>query len=210
MCQAVDPTILGVAITKIRRTQEGHLLFEMKGGLFMKSGRPHPHRSGSRHHGPISKLGATADVEVVDLNQLAEEKDVLVALQSAIGRDDDTEAATDKDWVTVIGMWSTKSGQKIATTKIPASSAKKIERVVVGFTITKVRPKREEPSGVLGATVSGTLCRRASVRICSERVGSVVRSAMRKGCTLNRRSVWHTRGPVSSSRTTKRDRVGVR
>jgi len=96
--------------------------------------------------GPITKLTPTVTVEVVDLDIEANREDVLTAFRRAIpGADSDLLAAANRREVEVTGLWSTRSGQQVATLKVPRSVAGVVTCITVGWIKCRVRPRTPEP-----------------------------------------------------------------
>jgi hypothetical protein len=64
-------------------------------------------------------------------------------LRAAIpGAEDDQAAIYDRQAVQVTDLWSTRSGQQIATVRMTRAS---VTRIPVGWTMCRVRPRRPEP-----------------------------------------------------------------
>lgn len=83
------------------------------------------------------------DAEIVDLELDVNEGDALAAPRDALGRDDEPEAA-----VEITGLWSIWFGNQVATAKDLPEMLKKLDKITVGWTISKLRSsplRREEP-----------------------------------------------------------------
>lgn len=134
----------------MRRTRDGHLLVELAKGVgsveaAQKLSSAIATRLGEAV-GVVSHLGQYAVVEIVDLDAVATEGEVLAALRAAIpGAEDDQAAIYDRQAVQVTGLWSTRSGQKIATARMTRAFASAVTRIPVGWTMCRVRPRRPEP-----------------------------------------------------------------
>lgn len=141
---------LGAQVTGMRRTRDGHLLVELAKGVgsveaAQKLSSAIATRLGEAV-GAVSHLGQYAVVEIVDLDAVATEGEVLAALRAAIpGAEDDQAAIYDRQAVQVTGLWSTRSGQQIATARMTRASASAVTRIPVGWTMCRVRPRRPEP-----------------------------------------------------------------
>jgi len=141
---------LGAQVTGMRRTRDGHLLVELAKGVgsvvaAQKLSSAIASRLGEAV-GAVSHLGQYTVVEIVDLDAVATEDEVLAALRKAIpGAQDDQAVIYDRQAVQVTGLWSTRSGQQIATARMTRASASAVTRIPVGWTMCRVRPRRPEP-----------------------------------------------------------------
>lgn len=99
----MDPFALGVEVKKISKTQEGHLLFEVKGGPNATADAATLSNAVSAKvrdiTGPVAHLGITMNMEINDLDSSALEEDVLSALAKAVARVNDVEAAFVRDQI---------------------------------------------------------------------------------------------------------------
>jgi len=94
----------------------------------------------------VTQLSQYAVVEIVDLDAVATEGEVLSALQVAIsGAKDDQAAIGERYTVQISEIWPTRSGQKIASTRITRASASTVTRIPIGCMMCRVRPRRPEP-----------------------------------------------------------------
>lgn len=145
---AVDLEALGVDVKRIARTQEGHLLVEMKGGSKAAGGAEALSKAVSEkaieHTGKVIKLGTSLEVEVIDINPSAREEEVFTALATAVGKLDGLDLEVHRTSISVTGLWQVKNDTKIASAKIPRAAAK-LETVKIGLTVARVRPRRPEP-----------------------------------------------------------------
>lgn len=147
--EAVDPFELGVEVKRISKTQEGHLLFEVKGGPKATADAAALSKAVSSKAGDfagsVAQLGTVTEVEIVDLDPCVHEEEVLSALTAAVARVNGVETDSLRDQIKITGLWQTKYGQKIASAKVPLFAASKLDVIRVGWTIAKVRPRRPEP-----------------------------------------------------------------
>lgn len=141
---------MGAQVTGMRRTRDGHLLVELAKGVgsveaAQKLSSAIATRLGDAV-GAVSHLGQYAVVEIVDLDVVATEGEVLAALRAAIpGAEVDQAVIYDRQSVQITGLWSTRSGQQIATARMTRASASVITWIPVGWTMCRVRPRRSEP-----------------------------------------------------------------
>ncbi|KAL4091731.1 hypothetical protein QTP88_026378 [Uroleucon formosanum] len=116
-----------VQVIGMRRTRDGHLLVELAKGVGSVEAAQ---KLLGEAVGAVSHLGQYAVVEIVDLDAVATEGEVLAALRAAIpGAEDDQAAIYDRQSVQITGLWSTRSGQQIATARMTSASASVITRI---------------------------------------------------------------------------------
>ncbi|KAL4121741.1 hypothetical protein QTP88_014192 [Uroleucon formosanum] len=132
------------------QTRDGHLLVELAKGAgsvvaAQKLSSAIATRLGDAVGG-VSQLSQFTVVEIVDLDAVTTEGKVLLALRTAIhGSEDDQAAICKREAVQITGLWSTRSGQQIATARMTRASAAIVIRVPIGWTMCHVRPRRPEP-----------------------------------------------------------------
>lgn len=85
--------------------------------------------------GKIFQLGVQVEVKVLHINAAATATEVLEALRHAILGQDDPTVRIDRDVVSDVRIWGTRSGQQIATEKMPKHIATQISKVPIGWTI---------------------------------------------------------------------------
>ncbi|XP_022175278.1 uncharacterized protein LOC111037190 [Myzus persicae] len=141
---------IGAQVTGMRRTRNGHLLAELAKGVSSVEAAQKPSSAIATRLGEavgaVSNLGQYAVVEIVDLDAVATEGELLAALRAAIpGAKDDQAAIYGRQAVQIIDLWSTRSGQQIATVRMTRASASAVTRIPVGWTMCRVRPRRPEP-----------------------------------------------------------------
>ncbi|KAL4141442.1 hypothetical protein QTP88_004080 [Uroleucon formosanum] len=118
----------------MRRTRDGHLLVELAKGVgsveaAQKLSSAIATRLGEAV-GAVCHIGQYAVVEIIDLDAVATEGEVLAALRAAIpGAENDQAAIYDRQSVQITGLWSTRSGQQIATARMTRASASVITRI---------------------------------------------------------------------------------
>jgi len=128
---------MGAQVTRMHRNRDGHLLVELAKGVgsveaTQKLSSAIATRLGEAV-GAVSHLGQYVVVEIVDLDAVVTEGEVLAALQTAIpGAEDDQAAIYHRQAVQDTGLWSTRSGQQIATPRMTIASASAITRIPVG------------------------------------------------------------------------------
>ncbi|XP_022182349.1 uncharacterized protein LOC111042136 [Myzus persicae] len=95
--------------------------------------------------GKVLQLGVQVEVEVLDIDAAATATEVLEALRNVIPGQDDPTVSIDRDVVSDVRIWGTRSGQQIATAKMPKHIAARISRVPIGWTMCRVRPRMLPP-----------------------------------------------------------------
>lgn len=147
--EAVNPFELGVDVRRISKTQEGHLLFEVKGGpRAMVDAAALSQAVSSKAGdvaGSVAQLGTVTEVEIVDLDPCVNEEEISAALAAAVARVSGAETDAVKDQIRITGLWQTRFGRKIASAKVPFFAVRKLEDIRVGWTLAKVRPRKPEP-----------------------------------------------------------------
>lgn len=152
----VDVESLGATIRGIRRTRDGHVLLEFNKGV--KAEEASKKLSGlllssvADQVGDITTLGALSDIEVVDIDAGADREEVEQALNKAVS--ELNLGITEK--VQLNGLWLTRSGMQVATARISRMSADRLERVAIGWTMCRVRPRMQGPRGATVATALDT------------------------------------------------------
>lgn len=94
----------------------------------------------------VVQLGVLVEVEILDLDAAATTDEVLAALRLAIPGDDDPAAKAERETITDVRIWSTRSGQQIATAKMSRHAATANSRILVGWTMCRVRPRTLPPT----------------------------------------------------------------
>jgi hypothetical protein len=145
----LTPESIGSRVTALKKTREGHLLVQLSKGqasqMTAEKIRSAIADKLGDQVGDVRRLGATAEVEIVDIDAAADQDEVLSALKGAIPGED-TSADSERDNIRVTGLWMTRSGQQVATATMAPSTAAKIQRVAIGWTMCRVRPRRQLPS----------------------------------------------------------------
>lgn len=139
---------IGTSVT-MRQTRGGCLLLELpKGSSSTKAAKTIAlamHSKLGDSVGKVVQLGVQVEVEVLDIDAAATASEVLEALRDAIPGQDDPAGKIDRDVVSDVRIWGTRSGQQIATAKMPRSIAASIARVPIGWTMCRVRPRTLPP-----------------------------------------------------------------
>jgi len=139
---------IGTNVT-MRQTRDGCLLLELpKGGNSITAAKRIVSAMSLRlgdSVGKVLQLGVLAEVEVLDIDAAATATEVLEALRDAIPGQEDPEAKIDRDVISDLRIWGTRSGQQIATAKMPKNLAIQITRVPIGWTMCRVRPRTQPP-----------------------------------------------------------------
>jgi len=93
----------------------------------------------------VTRLSPTKDLEIVDIDVMADKNKVLEALRLAVpGSEDDAAALAARYEITVIGIWAVRLGQQMATVRVPASVVSLNNRVQIGWVMCQVRDRRPE------------------------------------------------------------------
>lgn len=139
---------IGTSVT-MRQTRDGCLLLELpKGSSSTKAAKKIASAMSSKLGdtvGKVVQLGVQVEVEVLDIDAAATASEVLEALRNAIPGQADPSVMIDRDVVSDVRIWGTRSGQQIATAKMPRSIAASIARVPIGWTMCRVRPRTLPP-----------------------------------------------------------------
>ncbi|XP_060860572.1 uncharacterized protein LOC132942118 [Metopolophium dirhodum] len=134
----------------MRQTRDGSLLLELpKGASSTTAARNLVSAMSNRLGqaiGKVHQLGIQVEVEVLDIDAAATGQEVLEALRNAIPGQDDPTSKVDRDAISDVRIWGTRSGQQIATAKMPKHLASAITRVPIGWTMCRVRPRTLAPT----------------------------------------------------------------
>lgn len=133
----------------MRQTRDGCLLLELPKGGNSTAAAKHIVSAMSRKLGDsvgkVLQLGVLVEVEVLDIDGAATATEVLEALRDAIPGQQDPAAKIDRDVISDLRIWGTRSGQQIATAKMPKNLAVQITRVPIGWTMCRVRARTLPP-----------------------------------------------------------------
>jgi len=139
---------IGTSVT-MRQTRDGCLLLELpKGSSSTKAAKTIASAMSSKLDdsvGKVVQLGVQVEVEMLDIDAAATASEVLEALRNAIPGQDDPAGKINRGVVSDVRIWGTRSGQQIATAKMPRSIAASIARVPTGWTMCRVRPRTLPP-----------------------------------------------------------------
>jgi len=139
---------IGTNVT-MRQTRDGCLLLELpKGASSTSAAKKIVSAMTSRlgnSVGKVQQLGLQVEVEVLDIDAAATAQEVLDALRDAIPGQEDPAAKVDREVICDVRIWGTRSGQQIATAKMPKHLAVLITRVPIGWTMCRVRARTIPP-----------------------------------------------------------------
>lgn len=147
----LDPSDYGARVSSMRQTREGHLLLELVRGAKSESAADKlrtaiMEKFGDRV-GNVAKLGYSTVMEVVGIDAAATKEEILAAVRSAIpGDPNDPAVIIERDAIALTGLWATGVGQQIATLKVARSTATKLNRVIIGWTVCRVRVRTPAPT----------------------------------------------------------------
>jgi len=181
-----------ININKIKKTRKGDLLLELHKDAEQRSAEKLSSAIIGKLNTAVAEvvpLGLTSDIEIIDIDAAANEMEVLEAIRAAItGGDDDAATQREREAVQVTGLWTTKSGHQIATAKVSRETATKLEKVAIGWTMCRVRPRRLPPPAVTDATASAIREPTARVRTSPEHAADA-----------SRRVTWRRRAPRATT-----------
>lgn len=146
----LNPADFGAKVTSMRQTRGGHLIVELGKGVKSelaagRLGAAITEKIGDRVGG-VAHLGQYTDLEVIDIDAIADKDEVLTAIRLAIPGDaNDPAAIAERDAVSLTGLWAVRGGQQVATLRVAKSTAAKIARVTIGWTVCRVRERRPPP-----------------------------------------------------------------
>lgn len=163
---------LGAKVAGMRKTLSGDLIVELASGpsAAEASGTLRDKLSAALGGTTVTCLGQMVEVEVVDLDEVTTKEEVLAALEGSLFGGE----SSPRESVTVTGLWGTRGGRQMATARIPASLATKLEFVRVGWLQCRVRPRRPQPLRCFrchGFGHSSGLCRGPDLSACCRRCG---------------------------------------
>jgi len=140
---------IGTSVT-MRQTRDGSLLLELPKGASSATAAKNIVTAMSSKLGDsvgrVQQLGLQVEVEVLDIDAAATGQEVLEALRNAIPGQEDPSAKVDREAISDVRIWGTRSGQQIATAKMPKHLAAAITRVPIGWTMCRVRPRTLPPT----------------------------------------------------------------
>lgn len=163
---------LGAKVAAMRRTQSGDLIVELARGpdAAAATGTLRDKLSAALGGTTVTSLGQMVDVEVADLDGVSTKEEVLAALVEGLYGSE----TPPRESVTVTGLWATRGERQMATARIPASLASKLEFVRVGWLQCRVRPRRAQPLRCFrchGFGHSSGTCRGPDLSACCRRCG---------------------------------------
>lgn len=135
------------ASVSMRETKDGSLLLELPSSTHSGSAAKKITSSISARLGDIMgkvlQLRVHMEVEIFDLDAAATASEVLEALQAAIPEGDDSASKAERETIHDIRIWSTRSGQQIASAKMKRYAASVM--IPVRWTLCRVRPRTIPP-----------------------------------------------------------------
>lgn len=135
---------------KLRRTRDGHLLVELPKSKDAEAaagrlGTEISTKLGERV-GAVAQLGSFVEMEVVDIDAAADRAEVLAAVRSAIpGDQEDPIVKSERDSVSITGLWGVRSGYQVATLKVSRYVATSVLKVKIGWSICPMRARKQAP-----------------------------------------------------------------
>lgn len=140
----INLTDSGAQITAMRKTRDGHLLLELRKGHDSEAAAAKLSQCLSaklgESVGAIHHMSTTTEVEILDLDAVATREEITTALLDSI-KLNNPETKLETDVVTITGLWATRSGNQIATVKLPRTVATTLTRIPVGWIMCRVRPR---------------------------------------------------------------------
>lgn len=131
----VNISELGATVKSMRKTRGGNLLLEFERGTKAEAAavklRSLLASKMANKVGAIHNLGTTAEIEVVDIDAVADYVEIEAAINKTIKEKFSGHVGT----ITLSGLWPTRSGQQIAMVKVPKSVAPSLDRVTIGWTM---------------------------------------------------------------------------
>lgn len=141
------------ASVSMRQTRDGSLLLELPKGTSSVTAAKKLVSAMSdslgSSVGKVQQLGIQVEVEVLDIDASATGQEVLEALRNAIPGQEDPAARVDREAISDVRIRGTRSGQQIATAKMPrhvASAITAIARIPIGWTMCRVRSRTVPPT----------------------------------------------------------------
>jgi len=121
---------MGTHVTAMRKTLKGDLLVELtKGAKAIAATSLIQNTLANKITGSIvTRLLHTAEVEIVDLDEVTTKEEVLNAILRALHGDESPV----NDLVKVTGLWATRDGRQMATATVPISASQSLTTVRVG------------------------------------------------------------------------------
>lgn len=94
--------------------------------------------------GPITKLVSMVETEIAGIDIMADKEEIMEGLRKEIPGDDSAAAMTRRECF-LTGLWTLKSGNQIATLRIPRSVVNTVSSLKIGWTKCTMRLRRTEP-----------------------------------------------------------------
>jgi len=139
----IDFEGLGTHVTSMRKTLKGDLLVELTKGAKATAATAaiRDKLAESIEGSTVTRLRHTAEIEITDLDEVTTIEEVLAAIIKSAPDDQPLSA----DDVKITGLWATRDSRQMATATVPTSVSQRLTSVRVGWTQSRVRPRRPEP-----------------------------------------------------------------
>lgn len=146
----VDVKEFGATVTSMRKTRAGDLLVELaksrQSTATAESLRNALQGKLGPSWGTVTRLSPTTILEVLDLDATASKEEVLSSILASVpGEDSDPAVQAYNCDVVVTGLWCVRSGQQVATVRVPHSLANRITHINVGWIRCRVRIRKPDP-----------------------------------------------------------------
>jgi hypothetical protein len=140
----IDFEGLGTHVTSMRKTLKGDLLVELTKGAKATAATAaiRDKLAESIEGSTVTRLRHTAEIEITDLDEVTTKEEVLAAIIKSAPDDQPLSA----DDVKITGLWATRDSRQMATATVPISVSQRLTSVRVGWTQSRVRPRRPEPA----------------------------------------------------------------
>jgi len=140
----IDFEGMGTHVTSMRKTRSGDLLVELtKGAKATAATSVIRDKLAEKMAGSVvTRLRHTADVEIIDLDEVTTKSEVLDAILKALS-DEDLLSAEE---IKITGLWATRDSRQMATATVPVAISRSLTSIRVGWTQCRVRPRRPEPA----------------------------------------------------------------
>jgi len=144
MESGISTVDIASTLSSMRKTKDGHLIMEFKNGadaeVVAKKVVTTLTENLADKIGQVSQLGISTEIEIRDIDIIATREEVHAAILRSISEQNKDEYVR-SDVAEITGMWSTSRGGQIATVRVPRSVAMKLEKVAIGWTMCRVRPR---------------------------------------------------------------------
>lgn len=125
-------------------TRESHVLVEFHKGAEASKAADRIKRKVeeklANRVGPVYRLGQPIEVKIVDVDPTASAGEVFQALRVAIS-ETHLDAKAEKEALQITGIWASKTGTQITTTRILRSLLNTYGKLKIGWTLARVRER---------------------------------------------------------------------